>query len=62
MEGRLGESIWQLREGGEKSFQGSFWELKVHLVIEVHRPSGILGTPAEAPLALSPLQEIMKYR
>ena len=47
MEGRLAESIWQLRQGGKKSFQGSFWELKVHLEAEVQRFGVIFGTPPE---------------
>jgi hypothetical protein len=45
MEGRLAESIWQPRQGGKKSFQGSFWELKVHLEAEVQRFGVILGSP-----------------
>lgn len=45
MEGRLQESILQPRQGGKKNFQGSFWELKVHLETEVQRLIEILGTP-----------------
>lgn len=48
MEGRLGESIWQPRQGEKKGFQGSFWELKVHLEAEVQRLGAILEIPPEA--------------